>query len=343
MDNESMVPQEAEFLFFTTPDGKVSIEVMYAGETIWLTQKKMAELFDVGVPAITKHLSNIFESGELSPGATISKMEIVQPEGDRMVRRGVDFYNLDAIISVGYRVNSAQATAFRRWATEVLKNYMIKGFALDEERLKNGTHFGKDYFNELLEKIREIRMSERRLYLQVTDIFAMASDYDRRNELVQEFFAFIQNKLHYAITGHTAAELIVERADKNEPHMGLTTWKASPDGKILRTDVTTAKNYLNPDELHKLRLAVTAFLDIAQSRAEREIPTGMKEWLGIMDSYLDLSAYPKLQNAGKVSKKDADTHALREYAEFRVKQDQEYVGDFERATMQALDQGKLEP
>ena len=338
--NGELAPKEAEFLFFSTPDGKVNIEVMYAGETIWLTQKKMAELFDVSRSVVTRHLQNIFETGELVENSVCSKSAHTALDGKTY---NTNFYNLDAIISVGYRVNSAQATAFRRWATEVLKGYMIKGFALDSERLKNGTYFGKDYFNELLEKIREIRLSERRLYLQITDIFATASDYNKKNELVQEFFAFIQNKLHYAITGKTAAEIIDGRADKDKPNMGLTTWKSSPDGKILRTDVTTAKNYLYQDEIHSLQLAVTAFLDIAQSRAERAIPTTMKEWLGIMDGYLDLSAYPKLKSAGKVSKKDADAKALREYSEFRIKQDREYIGDFERATTQVLDNKTPKP
>ena len=334
---DDMTPCEAEFLFFTAPDGKINIEVWYAGETIWLTQKRMGELFNVESHTITYHLQEIYKSNELDENSTTRKFRAVQKEGDREVSRELLFYNLDTIISVGYRVNSAQATSFRKWATEVLKNYMIKGFALDDERLKNGTHFGKDYFVELLEKIREIRMSERRLYLQITDIFSTASDYDKKNELVQEFFAFIQNKLHYAITGGTAAEIIAARADKEKPHMGLTNWKDSPDGKILRTDVTVAKNYLYQDELHKLRLAVSAFLDIAQSRAERSIPTNMSEWLGIMDGYLDLSAYPKLQNAGKVSKKDADAKALQEYSEFRIKQDREYIGDFEKTAAKLQD------
>ena len=345
MDNTpqtSPTPHEAEFLFFTAPDGRIEVEVWYAGETIWLTQKRMAELFDVEIPTINYHLTEVFKSGELDESATIRKFRMVQKEGNRDVEREVLFYNLDTIISVGYRVNSIRATAFRKWATEVLRSYMIKGFALDDERLKNGTHFGKDYFQELLERIREIRMSERRLYLQITDIFALASDYDKKSELTQEFFAFIQNKLHFAITGKTAAEIISDRADKEKPHMGLHNWKQSPDGKVLRTDVTVAKNYLNEQELHRLRLAVTAFLDIAQSRAEREIPTDMQQWIGIMDGYLDLNEYPKLKNAGRISKKDADAKALNEFAEFRVKQDAEYIGDFEREVIEKA-KNKLKP
>ena len=332
-NNELRLQHEAEFLFFTAPDGKIKIEVWFADETIWLTQKRMAELFDVEIPTINYHLKEIFKSGELDENSVIRKYLTTAADGKTY---NTQFYNLDAIISVGYRINSMRATAFRKWATEVLRSYMIKGFALDDERLKNGTHFGKDYFQELLERIREIRMSERRLYLQITDIFALASDYDKKSELANEFFAFIQNKLHYAITGKTAAEIIYGRADKTLPNMGLNNWKLAPEGKILRTDVTVAKNYLNEEELRKLRLAVTAFLDIAQSRAERKIPTDMRQWLGIMDGYLDLNEYPKLKDAGRISKKDADAKALNEYSEFRIKQDAEHIGDFEREVSKAI-------
>ena len=331
--NNPNLPKEAEFLFFTAQDGTIKIEVWYSDETIWLTQKRMAELFGVESNTIAYHLQEIFKSGELDENSVTRIFRATASDGKAY---NTKFYNLDAVISVGYRVNSMRATAFRKWATEVLRGYMVKGFALDDERLKNGSHFGKDYFQELLERIREIRMSERRLYLQITDIFALASDYDKKGELAHEFFAFIQNKLHYAITGMTAAEIIYGRADKALPNMGLNNWKLSPEGKILRTDVTVAKNYLNENELRKLRLAVTAFLDIAQSRAERQIPTDMNQWLGIMDGYLDLNAYPKLKDAGRVSKKDADTKALAEYSEFRIKQDAEYIGDFERETSKAI-------
>ena len=331
--NNLPAPQEAEFLFFLTPDGKIEIEVFYFGETIWLTQKRMGELFDVESNTITYHLQEIFKSSELEENSVTRIFRATAADGKKY---NTKFYNLDAIISVGYRVNSIRATAFRKWATEVLRSYMIKGFALDDERLKNGTHFGKDYFKELLERIREIRLSERRLYLQITDIFALASDYDVKSELTHEFFAFIQNKLHYAITGKTAAEIISERADREKPHMGLSNWKHSPDGKILRTDVTVAKNYLNEDELKELRLTVTAFLDIAELRAERQIPTDMSQWLGIMDGYLDLNEYPKLQSAGRISSEDAKAKALNKFAGFRVKQDREYVGDFEKAVSDAI-------
>lgn len=337
--SDAPAPHQSEFLFYAGPDGKLHIEVFYAGETVWLTQKRMAELFGVESNTITYHLKEVYESGELEEAATTRKFRVVQTEGSRKVERELSFYNLDAIISVGYRVNSLQATAFRKWATATLREYMLKGFALDDERLAQGTHFGKDYFEELLERIREIRLSERRIYLKVTDIFALASDYDKTSEIAKEFFAFIQNKLHYAISGQTAAELIHGRADKDKPHMGLTTWKQAPDGKVLRTDVTVAKNYLSDKELSELRLAVSAFLDTAELRARRNMPTSMAEWLGIMDGYLDLNGFPKLQDAGRISKDQADRKALTEYNEFRVRQDQEYIGDFEKTVLR-LEEGE---
>ena len=327
MVNNLSAPHEAEFLFYSGPDGKQHIEVFYAGETVWLTQKRMAELFGVEVNTINYHLKEVFGSGELDSDSVIRKFRTTAADGKKYLTA---FYNLDAIISVGYRVNSLQATAFRKWATATLREYMVKGFVLDDERLAQGTHFGKDYFEELLERIREIRLSERRIYLKVTDIFALSSDYDKTSDIAKEFFAFIQNKLHYAAAGGTAAEIIHSRADKSKPHMGLQSWKAAPDGKILRTDVTVAKNYLGKSELQQLQLTVTAFLDIAQNRAERGLPTSMAQWLGIMDGYLDLNEYPKLQNAGNISKKQADNKALAEYDVFRVQQDKEFIGDFER-------------
>ncbi len=327
MVNNLSAPHEAEFLFYSGPDGKQHIEVFYAGETVWLTQKRMAELFGVEVNTINYHLKEVFGSGELDADSVIRKFRTTAADGKKYLTA---FYNLDAIISVGYRVNSLQATAFRKWATATLREYMVKGFVLDDERLAQGTHFGKDYFEELLERIREIRLSERRVYLKVTDIFALSSDYDKTSDIAKEFFAFIQNKLHYAVAGGTAAEIIHSRADKSKPHMGLQSWKAAPDGKILRTDVTVAKNYLGKSELQQLQLTVTAFLDIAQNRAERGLPTSMTQWLGIMDGYLDLNEYPKLQNAGNISKKQADNKALAEYDVFRVQQDKEFIGDFEK-------------
>ena len=327
MVNNLSAPHEAEFLFYSGPDGKQHIEVFYAGETVWLTQKRMAELFGVEVNTINYHLKEVFGSGELDEDSVIRKFRTTAADGKKYLTA---FYNLDAIISVGYRVNSLQATAFRKWATATLREYMVKGFVLDDERLAQGTHYGKDYFEELLERIREIRLSERRIYLKVTDIFALASDYDKTSEIAKEFFAFIQNKLHYAVAGGTAAEIIHRRADKSKPHMGLQSWKAAPDGKILRTDVTVAKNYLGKSELQQLQLTVTAFLDIAQNRAERGLPTSMAQWISIMDGYLDLNEYPKLQSAGNISKKQADIKALAEYDVFRVQQDKEFIGDFEK-------------
>lgn len=324
MTDDLQKAEESEFLFYTGPDGTLLIEVFYAGETVWLTQARMAELFGVDRTVITKHLGNIFESGELDEQSNVQKMHVANSA------KPVSYYNLDVIISVGYRVNSQQATRFRQWATTTLREYMIKGFALDDERLKQGTHFGKDYFEELLERIREIRISERRIQLKLADIFSLASDYSKTNELAKEFFAFIQNKLHYAITGKTAAEIVHGRADKTKPHMGLTNWKQSPDGKVLKTDVTVAKNYLSEEELSGLRRAVTAFLDIAESRAQRRIPTSMAQWLGIMDGYLDLNDFPKLAGAGKVSKARAEAKATKEYERFRIRQDREFIGDFEK-------------
>lgn len=330
---ELSVPHESDFLFYTGPDGKVHIEVIYASESVWMTQKRMAELFNIDRTGISRHINNIFETGELEEEVVSAKFAHTTQHGalkGRTQTSATTYYNLDVIISVGYRVDSREATTFRKWATAVLREYMIKGFALDDERLKNGTHFGKDYFDELLERIREIRLSERRIYLKVTDIFALASDYDRTNEIVKEFFAFIQNKLHYAVAGGTAAEIIHARADKTKDHMGLETWKHAPHGKILRTDVTVAKNYLNKSELEQLQFVVSAFLDIAEARARRGVPTTMAKWIEVMNGYLDLNEYPKLLDAGRVSKKQADRKALAQYDEFRILQDQEYVGDFEK-------------
>lgn len=326
-------PHESDFLFYTGPDGKVHIEVIYANENVWMTQKRMAELFNIDRTGIGRHINKIFDVGELSEDVVSAKFAHTTQHGaieSKTQTGSTTYYNLDVIISVGYKVDSIEATTFRKWATTVLREYMIKGFALDDQRLKNGTHFGKDYFDELLERIREIRLSERRIYLKVTDIFALASDYDRSNEIVKEFFAFIQNKLHYAVAGGTAAELIHSRADKTKDSMGLETWKQAPNGKILRTDVTVAKNYLNKSELEQLQFVVSAFLDIAEARARRGIATDMAKWVDVMNGYLDLNEYPRLQNAGKVSKKQADKKALTEYEDYRIRQDREYIGDFER-------------
>lgn len=272
----------AQILLYALGDQKEYVSVLYRDDTFWLSQKAMAVLFDVNVPAVSKHLQNIYEEEELDKEATISKMEIVQDEGGRQVKRMVECYNLDAIIAVGYRVNSKKATRFRQWATKTLKEYITKGFVLNDEMLKNGKAFGKDYFDELLERIREIRASERRAYQKIADVFEQCSyDYDKRSESTKMFYSFVQNKLHYAISGKTAAELIVERVDGNSPTMGLTTWKGAPEGKILKSDVIIAKNYLNEKELQKLNRLVTMFIDHAELMVEDEQPMSMKDWLSV--------------------------------------------------------------
>ena len=319
-----------QFLLYTAPDGAVQVEVYYKGETVWLTQKALAELFGVQVPAINKHLKNIFESGELDKEATISKMEIVRPEGMRKVAREVEYYNLDAIIAVGYRVNSYQATKFRIWATRTLREFIIKGFVLDDERLKQGRQvFGKDYFEELLDRIREIRASERRFYQKITDIYALSADYDPQSPITKDFFAAVQNKLHWAITGQTAAELIYSSADATKINMGLATWKRAPHGKILKSDVSVAKNYLNEAHIKELNRIVSAYLDLAENRAERGIITKMAEWVEFLNRFLELSNYPILQDKGKVGALEAKLKAAAQYEVFRERQDREYVSDFD--------------
>ena len=323
--------RESEFLLYTAPDGAVKVAVLFRDETAWLTQKALAELFGVGVPAINKHLRNIFESGELEPGATVSKMEMVRNEGGREVARAVEFYSLDAIIAVGYRVNSHQATKFRIWATRTLREFMIKGFVLDDDRLKQGKAlFGKDYFDELLERIREIRASERRFYQKVTDIYALAVDYDPHAPMTREFFATVQNKLHWAITGQTAAELIYTSADATKFFMGLTTWKDAPHGKILKSGVTVAKNYLGEAHVRELNRIVSAYLDLAENRAQRGILMKMADWATFLISFLELSSYPILADKGKVSALEARLKAEGEYEVYRKRQDAEFVSDFDR-------------
>ena len=320
-----------QFLLYTAPDGAVKVEVCFRDESVWLTQKALAELFGVKVPAINKHLRNIFASGELVREATVSKMEIVRPEGAREVAREVEFYNLDAIIAVGYRVNSYQATRFRIWATKTLREFIIKGFVLDDERLKQGKRvFGKDYFDELLERIREIRASERRFYQKITDIYALSVDYDPQAPTTKEFFATVQNKLHWAITGQTAAELIYAAANASRANMGLATWKHGPSGKILKSDVAVAKNYLNEAHIKELNRIVSAYLDLAENRAERGIITQMAEWVEFLHRFLELSNYPILKDKGKVSALEAKLKAEGQYEVFRQRQDREYISDFDR-------------
>jgi hypothetical protein len=323
--------QEDKIILYTTDSGNVTVSVRFEDENFWMTQKAIAELFDVQVPAIAKHLKNIYDEEELIREATVSKKEIVQIEGSREVSRLVDFYNLDAIIAVGYRVNSKKATRFRQWATKTLHEYIQKGFVLNDELLKNGKPFGKDYFDELLERIREIRASERRAYQKIADIFEQCSyDYDKNSDLTREFYAFVQNKLHYAITGKTAAELIAERVSLEHPTMWLTTWKAAPDGKILKRDVVIAKNYLNEKELSRLNRIVTMFIDYAELMAEDEVPMSMADWLRETDNFLQNNRRKVLEGKGTVSHEDAVKKAEDIYEQFRIQQDRDYISQFDK-------------
>jgi hypothetical protein len=327
----NLADKQSNFLLYTGNDGKVNVEVFLKDETVWLTQKAMSELFGVKIPAISKHLSSIFGSGELQKEATLSILETVQKEGNRQVKREMEYYNLDAIISVGYRVNSYQATQFRIWATKTLKEFIIKGFVLDDERLKQGKQlFGKDYFDELLERIREIRASERRFYQKITDIYALSADYDNNAPISKEFFATVQNKLHWAITGKTAAEIIYDSADAKKIFMGLTTWKHAPDGKVLKSDVAIAKNYLNEAHVKELNQIVSAYLDLAENRAERQILMKMVDWVEFLHNFLELSNYPILQDKGKVSALEAKLKAEQEYDVYRIGQDKDYLSDFDK-------------
>lgn len=321
----------SDIILYSSPEGNIKVEVVYSGETFWLTQKRMAELFGVEVPAISKHLANIFESGELVQKATVSILEIVQQEGNRNVTRKMEFYNLDAIIAVGYRVNSRQATQFRIWATKTLREFIIKGFVLDDERLKQGKRFGKDYFDELLERIREIRASERRFYQKITDIYEQCSiDYNKEADITQTFFKTVQNKLHWAITGKTAAQIIAERAKASEPNMGLQTWKNAPTGKIMKTDVSIAKNYLIEKEIKELERVVTMYLDYAENQAARQIPMKMADWVQKIDAFLQFNEYKILKDAGKVSHEVAKKLAEKEYEKYRVIQDRNFESDFDK-------------
>ena len=301
----------------------------------------MGTLFGVESHTITYHLKEIYKSAELEESATTRKIRVVQKEGEREVKRNVDFYNLDAIISVGYRVNSYQATQFRIWATKTLKEYIIKGFVLDDERLKQGGQvFGKDYFDELLEKIREIRASERRFYQKITDIYALSVDYDKNAQLTKEFFAIVQNKLHWAITGKTAAEIIYSTADAKQIYMGLKTWENAPDGKILKSDVSVAKNYLNEKHIKELERIVSAYLDLAENRAERQILMKMSDWNKFLNNFLNLSDYPILKHAGKVSKLEAQLKAEQQYDKYRKIQDKNYISDFDKIVKQLKGKNK---
>lgn len=335
MENE--LANRGEILLYSDDSGKEFINVVFEDETFWLTQKAMAELFDVNVPAVSKHLQNIYEENELTRDATISKMETVQQEGERQVKRMVDFYNLDAIIAVGYRVNSKKATRFRQWATKTLKEYIQKGFVLNDEMMKNGRPFGRDYFDELLERIREIRASERRAYQKIADVFEQCSyDYDKNSETTKAFYAFVQNKLHYAVTGKTAAELLSQRATLDCPTMGLTTWKGAPDGKILKSDTLVAKNYLNQKELSRLNRLVTMFIDYAELMAEDEQLMSMQDWLREADRFLANNRRQVLDGKGRISREAAVKQVSSIYEEFRKRQDADYVSEFDRQTEKYL-------
>jgi hypothetical protein len=332
----SLRDQSTEFLLYTAPNGAIKVEVLLANETIWLTQKRMAELFGVGVAAISKHLDNIYASGELQREATVSILETVQQEGTRQVARKLEYFNLDAVISVGYRVNSAQATQFRVWATALIKEYIIKGFAMDDERLKNGRYFGKDYFRELLERVRSIRASERRIYQQITDIFAECSiDYDPQSETTRLFYAHVQDKFHFAITGRTAAEIIALNADASKPLMGMNTYKNAPDGRVLKSDSVVAKNYLSESDIKKLERAVTAFFDYIERIIEQRTTFTMAGFSESVDKFLAFNEYRILEGYGKVTREQAELKALAEYEKFN--QQQRIESDFDRQVKKLLD------
>ena len=317
------MPNDIAFILYNTPEYSEKVQVVVRDETLWMTQKAMSELFGVQVPAISKHLKNIFESGELQESTTVSKMEIVVNRGFRgEVTEETTFYNLDAIISVGYRVNSVQATRFRQWATKVLNEYIRKGFVLDDDRLKQGkTAFGQDYFRELLERVRSIRSSERRIWQQITDIYAECSiDYDSDSQTTRDFYAMIQNKFHYAITGKTAAEIVYDAADHTKPNMGLTTWKNSPDGRILKSDVTIAKNYLDEQQIRRLERAVTGFFDYIEDLIEEENTFTMQQFANSVNEFLEFRKFKILPNKGRVSKAQAEEKAGQEYEIFNKTQ-----------------------
>jgi hypothetical protein len=323
-----MQKPNSDIIFYSTSEGNIRVEVYYEDETFWLSQKRIAELFGVEVNTINYHIKEIFKSGELSKDSVIRKFRITAEDGKRYL---TNFYNLDMIIAVGYRVNSYQATQFRIWATKTLREFIIKGFVLDDERLKHGEKFGKDYFDELLERIREIRASERRFYQKITDIYQQCSiDYDKNADITHIFFKTVQNKLHWAVTGKTAAELISERADSTKKNMGLKTWKNAPEGKILKSDISIAKNYLEENEIKELERIVTMYLDYAENQAAKQRPMKMKDWIEKLDAFLKFNEYEILTNPGQVSNEVAVQLAGKEYAKFRVEQDKKYISDFDK-------------
>ena len=330
----------AEFLIFTAQAGEKGIEVRLEDETVWLTQKLMAALFEVSVPTINEHLANLYKHCEIEATATLRKFRIVQTEGSRQVGRDVDFYNLDAIIAVGFRVHSLRATQFRQWATGILRDFAIRGYVIDKERLKNGAIFNEAYFDNLLAEIREIRASERRFYQKITDIYATALDYSPEAESTQVFFAAVQNKLHFAIHGHTAAELIVNRADSTKEKMGLTTWRNAPKGKILKPDVVVAKNYLTEKELKALDRIATMYLDYAEDQAERRIPMTMADWEQKLNAFLQFNQRDLLDHPGKVTAEIAKSFAESEFEKYRIIQDHLFESDFDRMIKQLPNSGE---
>ena len=323
----------SNFVIFQTKTGKVNVEVFFRDDTLWLTQRKMAELFEKDRTVISRHLKNIFKDGELDENMVCAYFAHTTRHGaikGKTQEKEVKYYNLRAITAVGYRVNSYRATEFRKWATEILHEYIIKGFAMDDERLKQIRHFGQDYFDEMLERIREIRLSERRFYQKITDIYTLSADYDKNDIATKDFFATVQNKLHWAIQGRTAAEIIYSDADAEKIYMGLKSWKNSPDGKILKSDVTVAKNYLEEEHLKQLERMVSAYLDLAENRASRGIVMNMKDWIIFLNKFLELSDYPILLDKGKISALEAKLKAEGEYDKYRIIQDKNYISDFDR-------------
>ena len=332
-DQEKMLRSSAaEYLTYvaSTGDQKDSVEMRYEDENIWLTQKMMAALYDVDVRTINEHIKKMYADSELTPEATIRKFRIVQAEGERQVQRTINHYNLQMIIAVGFKVNSERAVQFRKWVNQIAKDYTIKGWVMDDERLKRGTYLTDKYFEEQLERVREIRASERKFYQKITDLYATAIDYDKTAAATRRFYASVQNKMHYAVHGHTAAELIVSRADSQKPHMGLTTWQDAPDGKIRKSDVTVAKNYLTAFELGQLNRMVTAYLDFAENMAQRKIPLTMQDWEERLNRFIEMFEYGMLQDAGKVSAEIARIHAETEFEKYRIIQDQQFLSDYDR-------------
>ena len=332
----------AEYLTYVASvgDQQDSIEMRYEDENIWSTQKMMATLYDVGLPTINEHIKKIYADSELEEAATIRNFRIVQTEGSRQVTRDIKHYSLQMIIAVGFKVNSERAVQFRKWVNQIAKDYTIKGWVMDDERLKRGTYLTEKYFDEQLERIREIRASERKFYQKITDLYATAIDYDKNSATTRRFYATVQNKMHYAVHGHTAAELIVERADHTKEHMGLTTWADAPEGKIKKSDVTVAKNYLSQDEMKQLNRMVTAYLDFAENMTLRHIPLTMQDWEKRLNSFIEMFDYGILQDAGKVSAEIAKLHAETEFEKYRVIQDTLFMSDFDKYMLELKENAK---